>query len=280
VKGELPYNSMNSISLPLVSIVTPSFNQARFLELSIRSVLEQDYPNIEYILIDGGSTDCSVDIIQRYAARFAWWVSEKDRGQTDAINKGFTRANGQILAWLNSDDTYEPHAIVQAVEFLRGRPDVGMVYGDTNYIDVNGWIIGRFPAAQTDYKRLRRGYVHIPQQASFWRADLWKKVGPLDPSFYFAMDYDLWVRLAAISSLHYTPRLWANFRLHSQGKTIAADDRCWPEMLKVHYRDGGSWFSILQAKYYLRTAMGPLIRLRMLSRLRKNPHEGEEKICL
>ena len=255
---------------PLVSIVTPSYNQARFLEFTIRSVLEQDYPNIEYILVDGGSTDGSLDILQRYADRFACCVSEKDRGQTDAINKGFARANGDVLAWLNSDDTYEPHAVAEAVEFVKGRPEVGMVYGDANFLDEDSLVIGRFPAAQTDYRRLRRGYVHIPQQASFWRADLWKKVAPLDPSFYFAMDYDLWVRLAAQAPVQYIPRLWANFRLHDQGKTIAADDRCWPEMLKVHYRDGGSWFSSIQAKYYLRKAIEPLWRLRTQMRLRKS----------
>ena len=266
---------MTASDLPLVSVVTPSYNQASFLEFTIRSVLEQNYPNIEYILVDGGSTDGSVDIIQRYADRFAWWISEKDRGQTDAINKGFARAKGDILAWLNSDDTYEPHAISDAVELLQGRPDVGLVYGDANFIDENGCIIGRFPAAQTNYRRLRRGYVHIPQQASFWRSDLWKKVGPLDPSFYFAMDYDLWVRLAAQASVQYTPRLWANFRLHTQGKTVAADDRCWPEMLKIHYRDGGSWFSAIQAKYYIRKALGPLWRLRMQFRIRK----GSRKRC-
>jgi glycosyltransferase involved in cell wall biosynthesis len=261
---------MTSSSLPLVSIVTPSYNQARFLEFTIRSVIEQDYPNIEYILVDGGSTDGSQDIIHRYADRLAWWISKKDRGQTDAINKGFAHAHGHILAWLNSDDTYEPHAVSEAVEFLQVRPEVGLVYGDANFIDQNGCVIGHFPAARTNYQRLRRGYVHIPQQASFWRADLWKKVGPLDPSFYFAMDYDLWVRLAAQAPIQYTPRLWANFRLHSQGKSVAADDRCWPEMLKVHYRDGGSWFSSIQAKYYLRKVMGPILRMRMQLRLRKS----------
>jgi hypothetical protein len=130
-------------------------------------------------------------------------------------------------------------------------------------------VIGRFPAAQTDLRRLKRGYVHIPQQASFWRADLWRQVGPLDPTFFFAMDYDLWVRLAALAPLLYIRRTWANFRLHSLGKTVSADDRCWPEMLKVHYRNGGSWFSVIQAKYYLRRAIAPLWLLRMKRRLNR-----------
>jgi glycosyltransferase involved in cell wall biosynthesis len=259
---------MPDLTLPLVSIITPSFNQARYLESTIHSILDQDYPNIEYIIADGGSTDGSVEIIRRYSERLAWWVSEKDRGQTDAINKGFAHAKGEILAWLNSDDTYEPHAITEAVEFLQSRPEVGLVYGGANFIDENGHIIGHFPARQTDYQSLRRGYVHIPQQASFWRAELWRKVGPLDPSFYFAMDYDLWVRLAALAPVQYVQRVWANFRLHSQGKTISADDRCWPEMLKVHFRDGGTWLGILPAKYVIRKMVAPLINIRRRAQLR------------
>ncbi|MBP8997239.1 MAG: glycosyltransferase [Anaerolineaceae bacterium] len=250
-------------SLPLVSIVTPSFNQAKFLEETIRSVLDQDYPHIEYILIDGGSTDGSVEIIRKYAHRLAYWVSEKDRGQTDALNKGFAAANGSILAWLNSDDTYQPGAIRSAVDYLISHPRVGLVYGDLNFINERGEIVGKFPAAQTDLARLRRGYVHIPQPAAFFRTDLWKKVGPLDPSFYFAMDYDLWVRLAGVSDLQYLPgQVWANFRLHSSGKTIAADERCWPEMLRVHYRDGGKRISPIVLKYRLRRLAAPLINYR------------------
>jgi glycosyltransferase involved in cell wall biosynthesis len=245
--------------LPLVSIVTPSYNQAAFLDATIRSVLEQDYARIEYFIMDGGSTDGSREIIQRYAPRLAGWVSEKDRGQTDAINKGFARASGQILAWLNSDDTYQPGAVRAAVEYLLAHPETGMVYGDCHFIDAAGNIIGHFPAAQTDYRRLRQGYVHIPQQASFWRGSLWQQVGPLDASFYFAMDYDLWVRLAKITKLDYNPVYWANFRLHGSGKTVIADDRCWPEMLRVHYRDGGSPFSVLVAKYMLRKVAAPLL---------------------
>ncbi len=244
---------------PLVSIITPSFNQARYLETTIQSVLAQDYPRIEYIIVDGGSTDGSVDIIRKYESRLAWRVSEKDKGQTDAINKGFAHATGQILAWLNSDDTYEPGAVAAAVNYLTEHPEAGMVYADCNFINEDGRVIGKFGAAQTDLRRLREGYVHIPQQTMFFRADLWEQVGPLDPSFFFAMDYDLWTRIAARSKIKYLPgQTWANFRLHTSGKTIAADDRCWPEMLKVHYRDGGSFFAPIVAKYYLRKMIAPL----------------------
>jgi len=245
-----------------ITIVTPSYNQAPFLEQTIRSVLDQDYPAIEYFVIDGGSNDGSLEIIKKYSDRLAGWVSEKDAGQTDAINKGFARATGSVLAWINSDDTYQPGAIREAMGLLSDYPSWGMVYGDTNFIDENGRTIGKFSAAQTDYEKLRQAYVHIPQQASFFRTDLWKKVGPLDPSFYFAMDYDLWVRLARISDLIYVRKQWANFRLHGGAKTIAADDRCWPEMLRVHYRDGGSFFAPIVFKYYLRKVLAPIITAR------------------
>lgn len=248
---------------PLVSIVTPSFNQAQYLEETILSVLGQTYGPIEYIVIDGGSTDGSLEIIKKYADRLSYWVSEQDKGQTDALNKGFAAARGSILAWLNSDDVYKPGAVSEAVEYLDAHPGVGMVYADLDFVDENGKVIGQFPAAQTDLKRLRRGYVHIPQPAAFFRAEFWRQVVPLDDSFYFAMDYDLWVRLASLTEFKYLPgRTWASFRLHSAAKTISADDRCWPEMLRVHYRDGGSALSPLVMKYLLRKIAAPLINWR------------------
>jgi glycosyltransferase involved in cell wall biosynthesis len=249
---------MSDSSLPLVSIITPSFNQARYLEGTIQSVLSQDYARIEYMIVDGGSSDGTVDILKRYADKLAWWVSEKDEGQTDAINKGFARAQGEVLAWLNSDDTYEPGTVSAALNYLQKHPEVGMVYGDCNFINETGRVIGKFGSAQTSYRLLRQGYAHIPQQTMFFRAELWKQVGPLDPSFYFAMDYDLWTRIAARSEIRYVPQTWANFRLHTSGKTILADERCWPEMIRVHYRDGGSFFSVIVAKYYLRKLVAPL----------------------
>jgi glycosyltransferase involved in cell wall biosynthesis len=243
---------------PLVSIVTPSYNQQRYLEETILSVINQDYPALEYIVIDGGSTDGSVEIIKKYQDKLTGWVSESDLGQTDAINKGFDRSQGDIMAWLNSDDIYHVGAIRSAVEFLQEHPDIGMVYGDTDLIDEDSRRIGRFNAKQTNYQRLMRGGVYIPQPAAFWRRDLWERSGPLDTSFYFAMDYDLWVRFAKIAPIQYLPQLWASFRIHDGGKTTNSDDRCWPEMKKVYTRERGGIFSPFMAKYTLRMILGPV----------------------
>lgn len=260
---------------PLISIVTPSFNQAKYLRRTILSVLAQDYPNIEYTIIDGGSSDGSRDIIREFEDQLAYWESIPDHGQTDAINKGFAKASGKYLAWINSDDVYQPGAITEAVTYLENHPEVGMVYGDCTFIDAQDRTIGTFPAAQTNYDKLRRGYVHIPQQSSFFRADLWQKVGPLDPTFYFAMDYDLWVRLAKEAPLVYLPgHIWASFRLHGDAKTIAADARCWPEMLRVHYREGGHWLSPIVIKYGIRWLLAPLINWRRGLMFRKSEDEG------
>ena len=243
---------MTNANSPLVSIIIPSYNQAHFLEFTIQSVLEQDYPNIEIIVVDGGSTDGSLDIIKRYADRFTWWVSEKDKGHADALNKGFARAKGGILAWLNSDDTYYPGAIADAVRVLQENPDVGMVYADADLTDENGKIIGRFASRQTDYKKLLRASVHIPQATTFFRADLYRQVGPLSLSLFFAFDYDLWVRLSKVSRLLYVPRRWATFRLHDAGKSVKDDDRCYPDMLKVYERERGKGLSWMWLRAKLR----------------------------
>ncbi len=261
-------------TFPKISIITPSFNQARFLRRTIESVLAQDYPNIEYIIMDGNSTDGSQAIIQEYEDRLAYWESVPDKGQTDAINKGFARATGKYLAWLNSDDVYQPGAIKEAIEYLESNPEAVMVYGDCTFIDAEDRKIGDFPAAQTDLPRLQQGYVHIPQQAAFFRTEIWRIVGPLDPSFYFAMDYDLWVRLAKRGPLVYlTGHQWASFRLHGDAKTIAADSQCWPEMLRVHFRDGGKLFAPIVFKYGMRRLAAPFINWQRQNMFNQHNHE-------
>jgi glycosyltransferase involved in cell wall biosynthesis len=260
---------MQPSNFPIVSVVTPSYNQARFIEETIRSVLAQDYPNIEYIIVDGGSSDGSAAIIQKYADRLAWWVSEKDQGHADALNKGFTHASGEILAWLNSDDTYYPGVVSEAVTYLQANPEVGMVYGDADLTDDQGQVIGRFASRQTDYKRLLRGSVHIPQATTFFRSDLWRQLGPLDLSLYFAFDYNFWVQLAKVSRLQYLPRRWATFRLHSEGKSVRFDDRCYPDMLRVYQRECGHRLSWLWLRANVRRLVYAWLPLRMRLFLRR-----------
>jgi glycosyltransferase involved in cell wall biosynthesis len=254
---------------PLVSVITPSYNQAHFIEETIHSVLAQEYPAIEYIIVDGGSTDGSVEIIQKYSSQLSWWISEKDKGHADALNKGFAHASGEILAWLNSDDTYYPGAVSEAVAYLQAHPEVGMVYGDADLTDETGRVIGRFAARQTDYRRLLRGSVHIPQATTFFRAKLWRQIGSLDLSLFFAFDYNLWVQLAKISRLQYLPRLWATFRLHSEGKSVRFDDRCYPDMLRVYQRECGRRLSWLWLRAKVRRIFYAWLPLRLRLFLRR-----------
>ncbi len=252
----------------LVSIVTPSYNQGHFLEQTIQSVLSQDYPEIEYIVYDGASKDNSVAVIRQYADRLAFWASEKDAGAADAVNKGFARARGEILAWINSDDAYYPGAVREAVEFLQAHPEVGMVYGDANLTDETGKVVGQFASRQTSYRDLLRGAVHIPQATTFFRADLYRQVGPLSNEL-FVFDYDLWVKLAKIAPIVYLPRLWADFRLHESGKSVANDDRFYPDMLKIQAREGGKWLSALRLRWYARRLLYAWLPWRLRLRLRK-----------
>ena len=255
---------------PKISIVTPSYNQGQFLEASIRSVLDQSYPNIEYIAVDGGSKDSSAEILKKYERHFAWWVSEKDKGHAEALNKGFAHATGEILAWLNSDDIYLPNAVAEAVAVLQAHPEVGMVYGDADLIDNSGARVGQFASRQTDYRRMLRGSVHIPQATTFFRADLWRQVGPLDLSLFFSFDYDWWVKIAKVSQVLYVPKRWAQFRIHDDGKTLVNDDRCYPDMLRVLEREGGGWLSWLRLRMIARRVFYSWLPWKFRLRLRKS----------
>jgi glycosyltransferase involved in cell wall biosynthesis len=208
---------------PLVSIVTPSYNQSRYIEQTIQSVLDQDYSHIEYIVIDGNSTDGSVDIIRKYAASLAYWVSEPDRGQTEAINKGWSMSHGEFIAYLNSDDTYVvPDAVRKGINFLLAHPDVAMVYGDAYTIDSNSRIIERQHLPDYDYVRLvRECRCYIMQPATFMRREVLDSVGYLDPSLYYAMDFDYWLRLGLSHKIAHLPEPLSHFRVHSQSKGVS-----------------------------------------------------------
>ncbi len=169
------------VALPLVTIVTPSYNQVRFLEATLRSVLDQDYPSIEYLVVDGASTDGSVEIIRRYANRLTWWISEKDSGQPEAVNKGLQRARGEFVGWLNSDDIYLPGAVSAAVKVFQSHPEAGLVYGDALAIDSDGKPFNLMRARQYTLADLLAFNI-ICQPAAFMRRSVLDEVGYLNPS--------------------------------------------------------------------------------------------------
>jgi glycosyltransferase involved in cell wall biosynthesis len=179
---------------PKISIVTPSYNQASFIEETIRSVLLQNYPNLEYILIDGASKDGSMEIIQKYAPWLSYWVSEPDQGQSNAINKGFAKATGQILAWINSDDYYQPGALRTAAEVLYKSPK-SLAAGAGVMVDASTHLKGKHLSSRIQRADLFYEAATIIQPCAFWTKDLWNVVGPLDEGLYYVMDYDLWLRM-------------------------------------------------------------------------------------
>jgi glycosyltransferase involved in cell wall biosynthesis len=210
----------NHNSQPLVSVVTPSYNQAEFLEDTIRSVLAQDYPGIEYLIVDGGSTDGSVDIIQKYSSELAWWVSEPDEGQASAINKGMSNAKGEIVAWLNSDDLYLPGAVRQAVEAFQATPKAGMVFGNAVTIDAEGCPIKELVFPDWELKDLV-GFRIICQPAVFMRRALFEQVAGLDLEYHYMLDHHLWIRIASEEPIQHVSSIWAAARHHETAKNVS-----------------------------------------------------------
>jgi glycosyltransferase involved in cell wall biosynthesis len=204
---------------PLVSIVTPSYNQADFLEATIQSVLKQDYPCVEYGVVDGGSTDASLQLIKQYENHLSWWISEPDRGQADAINKGMTMTRGDIVAWINSDDIYLPGAIRKAVEVFRNH-DPALVFGDAVTMDLRGVPLNHLRFGPWDLSDLMRFRV-ICQPAVFMKRDVWQAVGGLDTSYHFMLDHQLWIRIAAEYNIKHVAELLAASRYHREAKNVA-----------------------------------------------------------
>lgn len=202
--------------LPKISIITPSYGQASYIEETILSVIGQEYPNLEYIIIDGGSTDGSVEIIEKYKEHLAYWVSEPDKGQTDAINKGLHKATGDIVAWLNSDDVYAPGTLLAIGEAFAANPDVSIFYGDVeNFFPDGSRAVSVNDFELTDF--LARVSIHQP--GVFWRRALHNDLGYLDESFYYLMDYDLWARFFFNSKHQHIDRVMTWFRVHDEAKT-------------------------------------------------------------
>lgn len=218
---------------PLVSIVIPSYNQGAFLEEAVLSVLEQSYPRVELLVIDGGSEDESVSIIERYSDQIAYWVSEPDRGQTDAINKGMQRAAGEFVWWLNSDDMLLSDAVAASVAYLEENPGVDLVYGDLIWIDENGRFLREYRYEPFDFLRNIVEWVDISQAGALARLSALQEIGFLDNSMHYLMDRDLWIRLALQGKrIEYLPRPMARFRIHEQSKTQSGS----PQAVVERYR--------------------------------------------
>lgn len=257
--AQLPDTMPDGAPWPRVSIVTPSYNQAQFIEETIRSVLLQGYPDLEYIIIDGGSTDGSVEIIRKYEPWLAYWVSEKDRGQSEAINKGFARATGEIVAWLNSDDYYEPSVFHRVIACLVAHPEYSVIYSDCYLVNEHS-------------QRLRLNYCRdfskigllesnfISQPTVFLRAGVIGIVGELDQSLHYCMDLDWWLRMVQQGLIFYRfSGVFANYRLAVNTKTLSRPFSFWEEIIPLvehfmvgdHVLDEMSKQAIRRRLYYL-----------------------------
>ncbi|MBE0672124.1 MAG: glycosyltransferase [Anaerolineales bacterium] len=204
----------------LVSIITPSYNQAVYLEQTILSVLNQDYPRIEYILVDGASTDGSLEIIKKYKDKFAWWVSEKDHGQADAINKGFAHATGEIVAWLNSDDYYLGGTVSAAIKTFEENPDVVLVYGNMLAVDEHGKTFNALHYKPLTLEDLLCFQI-VGQPAVFMRRSALQKTNGLDLNFHFLLDHFLWIQIARHGKILHVNQTWAAARYHAEAKNRA-----------------------------------------------------------
>lgn len=220
---------------PRISVITPSYNQGAYIEETILSVLEQDYPNLEYIIIDGGSTDDSVDIIRKYEDRLAYWVSEPDAGQSEAINKGLQHSTGEIWAWMNSDDIYLPGALKTAVAWLMDHPQYGIVYGDCIWIDGQGREIDRPAIPDFDYRSfLRDCNDFIPSGSAFIRKRVSDTIGIMDVALHLIMDWDYWMRAGLACQIGHIPQPLSLYRYYPQAKTWNYSLRRGPEIADMY----------------------------------------------
>lgn len=215
-----------------ISIITPSYNQAAYLEQTIQSVLNQKYPKLEYIVIDGGSMDGSVEILKRYTSRIAFWVSEKDKGQSDAINKGLTLATGDIVCWLNSDDQFEPNTLSAVAKFFSDNPDAQFLYGDGVIFHENGKKPASFCRPGKIEKEILTRCDPLQQPSTFWRRSVHDKVGFIDESLNFTMDWDFFMRISQSYEMHYLPITFSRYRIHEGHKTGSGAQRRTQEVLE------------------------------------------------
>jgi glycosyltransferase involved in cell wall biosynthesis len=258
---------------PLISIITPSYNQAGFLEETIQGVLGQDYPHKEYLVIDGGSSDGSIEIIRRYAQQISYWVSAPDRGQSHAINKGFATAKGEVLAWLNSDDTYMAGALTAVAECFFQHPEVDLIYGNFIYTDFNGKALRRRHVFSSMSYEALLYHDYLGQPAVFFRRSLWEKVGPLDESLHYCMDWELFLRMWKICRPMHLNKVLATYRIHKNAKSNAEHSELYAQEMHlvqqrhINQRFSCAWLNHIWHVYYFYASLA----LRLWTVLRDNP---------
>jgi len=253
-------------------VVTPSLNQGRFLEEAILSVLQQDYPRIEHIVVDGGSTDETLEILSRHA--HLRWVSESDSGQAAAINKGFRMASGEVFGWLNADDYYLPGAVEAAVAIMRAT-GCGLVHGGWRRVDEDGHLLRDVDVVPFDFKRQLEEVNVVCQPGAFFARDAYWAVGGVDESYEYAMDYELWLKLGARYPVCHVDRVQAAYRYHEHSKSISRYDAFGPETIRASRSHGGRFFSPMYVDYYLPRWHPTLFRLLLACRLLKAGKIGE-----
>lgn len=218
---------------PKISIITPSFNQALFLERTIQSVLDQNYPNLEYIVIDGGSTDGSVEIIKKYSKHLTYWISESDNGQTDAINKGIKIATGEWVAWQNSDDIYYPNTFYFVAKIICNRPEIEFLVGNINIIDENDKVLRDVCYVTPSYESLLAEGMILTNQATFWRTKIHADIGFLNESLHYAFDYEWFLRLSKNRKGMHINKTLGGYRLHRATKTSNNSEKFAQENLTI-----------------------------------------------
>lgn len=253
---ENPASPVSSTAWPMISAVMPSYNQAKYLREALDSILSQNYPNLEVIVMDGGSTDGSVDILKSYGEKISW-VSEKDKSQSDAINKGLKKARGDIIAWLNSDDVYFEGAFLAIGRYFAQHADVMWLFGRAIIIDQDSREIRRWVTRYKNFFLPRYSYDsllaqnYISQMAVFFRREAVNEIGYIDESLQFAMDYDYWLRMGAKYKPAYLPQYFGKFRLHNASKTIADSKLSFDSDFSTARKySGGKWHLILFHKIF------------------------------
>lgn len=233
----------------MLTIITPSYNQANYIEETIQSVLRQNYPNLEHLVMDGGSTDGTVDILKKYPHLQS--VSEKDRGQTHAVNKGIQKAKGEIIGWVNSDDTFLEGAFNAVIQKFSSTPDCFVLFGDYHAVDERGNPLYSTKGFCGTYEEMVRWWDYtyaIHQPTVFVRKEVFTKAGLLDESYHYAMDYEWWLRVARHYAFHHVPKYIATYRMHKDAKTFEPLERhVYPEQLRASKKH---WGNVWQLNYW------------------------------